>query len=435
MKVKKAYLIQTILLIIYIAVTPLLVSQNPLIFHDIKLKVIYASISLLFLVSMFFYNDFRKEHTLTFRTFKTERFLIIIALFMMIISFLINLSSMNAASIKESLGSILWQGAGPNYLSFLFYSLSLLFIATAVVIVKHTDNKLITKIVVGSLILVGCIIVYQIFVNDFLGRGQNYLYGWGNSNYTPDPFSIVGLMLLIPFLFKGKVNYLYLGVGIFFFEIVLLSASRAAFLALFLSFIISAVILYIKKKTDLKRILIMFGFAILIIFASYTLFAKLGFENITQDFDSLGTVLQDNVTDRDLIESRVDLWAVSLSLFANSPITVIFGTGQSVYMWNSETTHYIVSNTHNQYIDILLSSGIIVFFIFIILLYRQFIYAIKLVKYDINNIVLLSSLIFICIKWMFNSLNAIHSPFIFIVFVLISYRYMKMESNKKVVAN
>lgn len=435
MKLKKAYLIQTVLLVIYIAVTPLLVSLDPLIFHDIKLKVIYASISFLFLVSMFFYNDFRKEHTLTFKTFKTERSLIIIALFMMIISFIINLSKLNDVLIKESLGSILWQGVGPNYLSFLFYSLSLLFIATAVVIVKHTDNKLIAKIVVGSLILVGFIIVYQIFVDDFLGRGLNYLYGWGNSNYTPDPFSIVGLMLLVPLMFKGKINYLYLGIGVFFMEIVLLSSSRAAFLALVISVIISAMVLLIKKKTDLKRVLILFGSAILIILASYTLFTYLGYEPITRDIDSLETVLQDNVSDRDLIESRIDLWAVSLGLYADSPTTILFGTGQSVYMWDSETMHYLVSNTHNQYIDILLSSGIIVFLIFITLLYRQFVYVIKLVKYDINNIVLLSSLIFICTKWIFNSLNAIHSPFVFIVFVLISYRYMKMESDKSIVAN
>lgn len=433
MKLKKAYLIQTVLLVIYIAVTPLLVSMDPLIFHDIKLTAIYSSISLLFLFSLFFYNDFRKEYSLSFELFKTERILIIIALFMMIISFLINLSKMNAVSIKESLGSILWIGAGPNYLSFLFYSLSLLFIATAIVTTKYTANKLIAKTAVASLILVGFIIVYQIFVDDFLGRGLNYLYGWGNSNYTPDPFSIVGLMLLVPLMFKGKINYLYLGIGIFFMEIVLLSSSRAAFLALLISLIITSVVLFIKKKTNLKRLLILFGAAILIILASYTLFTSMGFEPITRDIDSLETVLQDNPSDRDLIKSRVDLWAVSLGLYADSPTTILFGTGQSVYMWDSETMHYLVSNTHNQYIDILLSSGIIVFLIFITLLYRQFVYAIKLLKYDIQNIVLLSSLIFICAKWIFNSLNAIHSPFIFIVFVLISYRYMKMESDKKAI--
>ena len=119
-------------------------------------------------------------------------------------------------------------------------------------------------------------------------------------------------------------------------------------------------------------------------------------------------------------------------MFASSPYTIIFGSGQSVFMWGSNTTQYIVTNSHNQYIETLLSGGVIVFSILMILLYKQFMYVIRLVKYDINNIALLSCLIFICVKWMFNSLNASHSPFVLMVFVLISYRYMEMKSDETI---
>lgn len=428
---KKVYFIQTILLIIYLAVTPLLVSQNPIIFHDIKLKMLYYSISLLFLVSIFFYNYFREEYILSFKTFKIERRLIGIALIMMIISFFINLNDMRTLLTSDSIGSNLFKGAGPNYLSIFFYFFSYIFIAIAIVILRHTNNKLIIKAVIVSLIIVGFVIIYQLFANDFLGKGPNYLFGWGNSNYTPDPFSIVGLILLIPFMLNKKINYLYLGIGVFFFEIVLLSGSRAAFVGLFLSAIITSLLLIITKKTDIKRILILFGLSILLIIVSYILFAKFGLERNADDLGNLNTLIGNEELDKYSLYSRINLWKISLRYFASSPTNVLFGIGQSVFVWNSYTMHYLVSNTHNQYIDILLSGGIVVFSIFIILLYKQFVYVIKLVKYNTNNIVLLSCLIFICTKWMFNSFNAIHSPFILMVFVLISYRYLEMKRANK----
>ena len=428
---KKVYFIQTILLIIYLAVTPLLVSHNPIIFHDIKLKMIYFSISMLFLVSIFFYHYFREEHVLSFKTFKTERRLIGIAVIMMLISFFVNLNDMRALLTSDSIGSNLFKGAGPNYLSIFFYFFSFIFIATGIVAFKHTDNKLIIKAVLVSLVIVGCVIIYQLFVNDFLGKGPNYLFGWGNSNYVSDPFSIVGLILLIPLIFKEKINYLYLGIGIFFFEIVLLSGSRAAFVGLFLSVIITSFVLFRTKKTDVKRILTLYGLSILIIIVSYILFSKFGLDKNIDNLGSANTLVGNEELDKYSLYSRINLWKISLKYFASSPTTVLFGMGQSVFAWDSDTMHYLVSNTHNQYIDILLSGGIVVFSIFITLLYKQFMYVIKLIKYNTNNIVLLSCLIFICTKWMFNSFNAIHSPFILMVFVLISYRYMEMKRANK----
>lgn len=236
-------------------------------------------------------------------------------------------------------------------------------------------------------------------------------------------------MLIIPSLFKQRINYLHIISGVFFFEIILLSQSRAAYVGTLVSLLITAIILIKMKKSNSIKVAIFFACLFILVIISYFLFEKLGFyENSGSIFDSESLIGQDGYNPR----SRIDMWYGALMLFARTPLTIIFGIGQGVFFWNTEESITLITNVHNQYLEILLSGGVILFGIFISLLVRQFIYVFKLIKYNIDNVVLLSALIFICIKWLFNSLNATHSPFIFMVFVLISYRYLEMKRNEKV---
>lgn len=427
MGVKTQKAIQTILLIIYFSVTPLLVNYNPIIFHDIKLLNIYISIFFIFLTVLIGYKE-NKELYLEYRkTFKWELILTGVALLFMMVSFYVNYTEMNTLITSSEFRSELWKGVGPNFLSLSFYFFSFLLISSAVLIVKNIKYQLISKTIVASLILVGFIIFYQIFVDDFLGRGQHYLFGWGNSNYTPDPFSIIGILLLFPLLFTKKINYFNLMIGILFLEIVLLSSSRAAYIALFISISISLLIILFKKMITLKKILIIFGFAVLIILFSYQLFLYLGSETGYEDLMDLSSFSENKTLDHFSLYNRVDLWSISFEHFYNNFNSIVFGIGQSVYIYDTESVHFLVTNAHNQYIDVLLSSGVIVLGIFIVLIYRQFRYAIKLLNYDIRNIVYLTCLIFITVKWLFNSMNTSHSPYIFLVFILISYQYHELS--------
>lgn len=428
MKTKIVYNIQTILFIIYFAITPLIFSFNTRRFQDIKLSIIYLCITLAFLLTVIFYKSFNNKYKLAYRTFRIEWQLMLVAALVMSISFVINYSKMRLILDDDIIDSNVFKGAGPNFLSIFFYWFSAIIISTSVVSFKYINKSLISKLIVLSLIIVGSLIFYQIFVTDFLGRGQNYLFGFGNSNYLPDPFSIIGLILLIPLIFNEKTNYLHIGIGIFFFEIVLLSSSRGAYFALLFSIIITSIILLKKKKTKLKRIIILFGLAFSIFLISYQIFVRLGFQESISDYSNMSSLIDNKSLDSYSLLSRFDIWKYSIELFASDPYSIILGSGQSVFKWNSSTTHYIVTNSHNQYIGTLLSGGIIVFVIFIILFVKQFIYALRLTIYDINNIVLLSALIFISVKWLFNSLNASHSPFVLMVFSLISFRYMEMKN-------
>jgi hypothetical protein len=104
--------------------------------------------------------------------------------------------------------------------------------------------------------------------------------------------------------------------------------------------------------------------------------------------------------------------------------SIFFGNGQSVYLWLDGSTQYLVTNVHQMFLDVLMSGGIVVFGVFIFLLVQQFRYVFKLMKYDVRYVSLFAGLLFIMGKWLFNSLNGLHAPFVYTVFILITYHYM-----------
>ena len=432
MENKLSYKLQSILVLIYLAVIPLLYKADPVEFHNQKLVALYSVIGGIFLLSVLLGKDFSKKYRLSFKTFKWERRLFTVAILFMFMSLFNNLLVMQSFVNAGYISTKVFFGAGPNYLSIFFYWFCILML-TALIPVWHYLNKGLIKIVtVASLSITGLLIAYQVFINDFIGVARTYLFGFGNSNYTPDPFALVGLMLIIPLLFSKKINWIETFVGIFMFVIVLLSLSRAAFMGLFVSVLFTIIYLAVTKKLAIKRTIILAVAGVAFLATSIFVLSSIGDSGIVNDFKSLLDVLSGDKSFATVSSLRVDLWKATIAEMNSKPIIWFLGNGQSVYIWTAETTSYLVTNVHNMYLDILFSGGIVVFITFITLLVRQFIFALRLVKYDTKNIVLLSGMVFILVKWMFNSLNAIHSPFIIMVFVLISYRYMIMKNEEKV---
>ncbi|XMB85741.1 O-antigen ligase family protein [Mycoplasmatota bacterium WC44] len=429
--IKLPYLIQTVLIVVLLAVTPLLYSADYGTFHRIKLQTIYLVVTLIFLVSIFCFKCFKDEYIDSFKIFKTERKLLLTAIFFMFCSLFQNISQMNWFVRNGHSNGVFW-GARPNYLSIFFYIIAIIFIMTSIPSVKHVYRRIINISVIVSLVIVGSVILYQIFVNDFIGVGRSELFGFGNSNYTPDAFAIIGLLLLVPLMFKDKINIINTLIGVFLFVIVLLSLSRAAFIGLFISLLVTLIILIKNKHLKWIRVLILGVSASLAVIGLVYITKVLGSEALLNDFKTLYDLISGQASAGELSSLRTDLWVAAIDELTRNPLTILFGNGQSVFIWQHGAESYLVTNVHNQYVDILLSGGIVVFGIFMYLLIKQFTYASRLVKSDITNISLLAALIFITTKWMFNSLNAIHSPFVLIVFILISYRYMeikRIESN------
>jgi hypothetical protein len=105
-------------------------------------------------------------------------------------------------------------------------------------------------------------------------------------------------------------------------------------------------------------------------------------------------------------------------------VSIFFGNGQSVYIWRDGINEYLVTNVHQMFLDVLMSGGIVVFSVFIFLIIQQFRYVFRLMTYDVRYVTLFAGLLFIMGKWFFNSLNGLHAPFVYTVFVLITYHTM-----------
>ena len=432
MKFKLSFMLQTLLVIVYLAVIPLLYSKNTGIFHGYKILTLYGVFGLVFIVTILFNGDFTEQLKLSFKTFKLERKLMIIAALFMFISLFSNIAVMKAYVRLNYVGTPVFFGAGPNYLSIFFYWGCMLLFLALLPVWHYIKRDWVKYATITSLIITGLLITYQVFIYDFIEESRTFLFGFGNSNHAPDPFAIIGLALIIPFLFSKKIKWVEFIIGIFFFFVVLLTLSRAAFVGLVVSMVFSFVYLGVTKRLEIKRtlILVLGGLAVLTI--SILVLKQIGDTGIIADLQSFLSFLTGERSIASVSSSRTEAWVATFDEMNLNPIIWLFGNGQSVFVWETDVNVALITNVHNMYLDILFSAGIFVFVIFIVLLVKQFIYALKLAKYDVKNVVLLSAITFILVKWMFNSLNAVHSPFIIMVFIINSYRYMEYKKTEEV---
>jgi hypothetical protein len=431
---KTVYKIVTVIVLMYLALPPLLYNADPVEFHLIKLNTMYITGSLLFLIVIFGYQNFpylREVWTI----YRRGRNIIFISIFVMLFSLAINFPQMNLFVRAEVVTTPVFYGAGPNFISIFYYWLAFVLLLVAPTIIPHLPMKLVTTAVYASLTITAGLIAYQVLINDFMGVSRTYLFGFGNTNYTPDPFAIFGLFLTIPLLYKQKINPWTVLLGIFFFVIVLLSISRASWVGLTVSILATISLLVKLKKVDLKRVGILTITGITVLLLMVGILSIFGETVIIDNFNSVIRLLTgesgfaETSSNRTLLwVSAIEMWVYGVAdgteVFGPNVATLLFGNGQSVYIWVEGTTQYLVTNVHQMYLDVLMSAGIVVFIAFMYGVIQFIKMSYQLVLHDVNNILLFSGLIFILTKWFFNSLNGLHAPFVYVVLFMILYRYM-----------
>jgi hypothetical protein len=424
----------TLLVVIYMAIPPLLFNSDPVEFHLIKLNTMYITIILLVGTVLFGYNHF-PYLAQSWKVFKYERYAVLIAVFFMLFSLAINYPQMNLFVRSEIISTPVFYGAGPNFISIFYYWLAFLVLFVGPIVYPHLPKRLVQYVIYLSLFITGALIAYQVLVDDFIGVSRTYLFGFGNTNYTPDPFAIFGLFLLIPLLYEKRIKVFSTLLGIFFFVIVLLSISRASWVGLAIAAIGSILYLVYRKELELKRFLVLSGMGLGAIGGLIIVLILLGETIILDNFTSLLSVFSPDGDLAVISSLRTPLWASAIQMwlygiadgtevFRLNFVTIIFGNGQSVYLWLDEGTQYLVTNVHQMFFDVLMSGGIVVFAAFVFLLVQQFRYVFQLMKLDLKFLPLFAGLLFIMGKWLFNSLNGLHAPFVFVVFILITYHYM-----------
>jgi O-antigen ligase len=416
------------------ALPPLMYNSDPVEFHLIKLNTMYITILLLVLTVLFGYNHFPYLAT-SWKTFKYERYAIFLAVFFMLFSLAINYPQMNLFVRANIISTPVFYGAGPNFISIFYYWLVFLVLFVGPIVYPHLPKRLVQYVIYLSLFITGALIAYQVLVDDFMGVGRAYLFGFGNSNYTPDAFAIFGLFLLIPLLYERRIKVFPTLLGIFFFVVVLLSVSRASWVGLGVAGLGSIGYLLYRKELELKRLLILGAMGLTTLVALVLVLIGLGESIILDNFTSLLSVFSSDGDLAAVSSLRTPLWGSAIQMwlygiadgtevFRLNFASIIFGNGQSVYLWLDEGTQYLVTNVHQMFLDVLMSGGIVVFAAFVFLLVQQFRYAFQLMKLDFKYVTLFAGLLFVMGKWLFNSLNGLHAPFVLVVFMLVTYHYM-----------
>lgn len=421
----------TLLVLIYMAIPPLLYNDDPVTFHIIKLNTMYVTVSLLVLTVLFGYRHF-PYLGVAWRYFKKERYFVLISIFIMLFSLAINYPQMNLFVRAGVVTTPVFYGAGPNFISIFYYWLAFMVLFVGPVVYPSLPKKLIHTIIFFSLFVTGALITYQVLINDFMGVARTYLFGFGNSNYTPDAFAIFGLYLSIPILYKSKVNIYLTALGIFFFVVVLLSISRASWVGLAVAVVGSIGYLIYSKQVNWKRLGFLSALGLSVIGLLITVLVILGQDIIVDNFTSLLSVFSADSDLAAISSLRTPLWASAIEMwlygvadgtevFGINFATFFFGNGQSVYLWVDQGTQYLVTNVHQMFLDVLMSAGVVVFALFVYFIYLLFKYSLQLVKSDLAYLSLFASLLFIMGKWFFNSLNGLHAPFVYTVPILIYY--------------
>ena len=427
-----------LLLVSYFVVPPLLYNVEPVDFHLIKLNTMYIAGGLLVLTLLFGYQHFPylSEY---WNKYKRGIRLVGILFLLMIFSLAINLPQMNLFVRAEVITTSVFYGAGPNFISIFYYWLGLILLFSVPIVIPQISKKLLFILIVLSLFITAMVLIYQVFVFDFMGVGRTYLFGFGNSNYTADAFAVIGLFLTIPMLYEEKINVYRSLIGILFFVIVLVSLSRAAFLGLFAAAIGSVIYLVVMKQLNVKRFSVLFGLALVTFALALSVFALTGDTTIFGDLTSFTDLITGQRELSDVAGLRTPLWGSAIEMWLYGSVdgtevfglnwgSILFGNGQSVYIWQTETTQFLVTNVHQMYLDILMSLGIFGFGIFMYFLYQLSQMALKLSKSNMIYIPLLSALMFTFTKWFFNSLNGLHAPFIYLIAVLILSEYLRLDT-------
>ena len=430
-----------VLVMIYMALPPLMYDADPVQFHTIKLNTMYVTGGLLLVTVLFGYRHFPLLSEV-WTLFRRGRLLVALAVLFMLFSLAINYPQMNLFVRSDIISTPVFYGAGPNFISIFYYWLAFLLFFVAPIIYPHLPKKILYFVVFASLTITGLLIAYQVLVNDFMGISRTYLFGFGNTNYTPDAFAIFGLYLTIPLLTKKTINPYHVALGLFYFVIVLLSISRASWVALFIAIVGTLLYLAWSKQLDYRRLGALTGFAVVAFGLILGVLLLFGETVILDNFLSLVRLLQGESSFAETSSNRTLLWFSAIEMwvygFADGSevfrlnwATIFFGNGQSVYLWLEDSTQYLVTNVHQMYLDVLMSGGIVVFGVFLYLLVKQVQFLLILLKANIANIVLLSGFIFVITKWFFNSLNGLHAPFVYTVFFLITAEYLLFKSKPR----
>jgi O-antigen ligase len=224
--------------------------------------------------------------------------------------------------------------------------------------IKSVEKGMFT-LALGSTVLA---IFYNLGVGVSLDKGRVILFG-DNSNITSIRMVISSLIIITMImqnrLRMGRYRYLFLFPIIIMLKLMADTGSRLGFISFALAFIV--LIFFYKAKNNLNKIgVIIIGVFSLAYFLRFILNSEVLMLRLLQ-----------TVADQDLA-GRDEVWVEIINIVQNN---LIFGIGQTGYF-----SIFGLASPHNVFIEVLIYTGIVGLFLYLVFILRISIYAYKCIK-------------------------------------------------------
>lgn len=304
-----------------------------------------------------------------------------------------------------------------SYFLKIYISQYVLFIFISSLPNGYIDLSLIEKGFILGAIIAAMIMIISPSSSHYTDEGRRTIMLFGT---TLDPNVLSGVMSLglfssinNIFLKKELIKNIIISLIIFFG--ILLTGSRGALIAI----VVAVIIGLFSYKKDIKSILKIIAFLILLIIMGYFALKILPDELITNRFNLNILFGQNELASHS--HSRYKIWGYALELIIDKPI-LGYGLGN---FFSAIATIYRVCASHNMYILLMVEGGIIGFLIFLIPIFILWIKTEK--NRNIGNVMLLTSILILAI-----SLDSITYKYFWIgyLYVYLHYRQYMGKGGK-----
>ena len=211
---------------------------------------------------------------------------------------------------------------------------------------------------------------------------------------------------------SGKRKIFFYFILAFFVITVVLLMSRAGILSLSILFVWQILQKFYKYKSKLLKVSISIAFIISLVFVSQT-------NRVKNTFTQIGEIYSSNIEHKIKPPTRLILWETSIQLIKHE---VLFGYGtgdyKNIFVRNysenefAEKNH-IGNNVHNQFLEILLSSGVFAVIILLIIFIYPAVYSLSR-----RNYLFFSLLLIISFNFLFESMLNTLAGILFLSFFL-----------------
>lgn len=290
----------------------------------------------------------------------------------------------------------------------LFTTRILKFLFLLLILVNHLISNptillYVLKIYTFGIFLLSVLFLFGIGVDIDFTEGESRLIIFGENPNNIGIKAVIGALILLSFILEQKFNIIYkIFMGLMLVPIFPLISATASRGAVFTFFIGAAVmILLLKKNFKVKFLIIILASIVGVLLFNYFLSNEIFYTRFMQFVDEGKT-------------GRNDIWEIAFGFFVDNPF---LGVGRSGFKPMMKETFGGAMGAHNAFLEILATTGLIGFIVFMIFYFRLLILAHN--NFKRTKTVLIFLLFSAITLHIFKAGGAISSLFVWFVFAIL----------------